>query len=212
VLVAFNPYFHLVATHFYTDALYFLLVILVLTRASSRGAWLPLTLLPLVRQFGLIFPLGVALQALRERRLRAVLVALMSLLPLCAFVALWHGFAPDTPRARIATSVHAVHGWFFPYVAAYHVAALGFYLAPVGWCVRRTRRFWLCGLVVLFGFAFLGGGLVAEALAVPSAPGFFVALFVLFSMFNFQAWDKYLLDVLPAALLAIFARPTRPPQ
>jgi hypothetical protein len=35
---------------------------------------------------------------------------------------------------------------------------------------------------------------------------YFVALFVVLSAFNFQAWDKYLLDVLPALLLALFAR------
>jgi hypothetical protein len=53
----------------------------------------------------------------------------------------------------------------------------------------------------------LGGGLVCEALAIPSACGFVVALFVVLSAFNFQAWDKYLLDVLPAPLAAIWARP-----
>ena len=52
--------------------------------------------------------------------------------------------------------------------------------------------------------------MVGEALAVNSAPGFAVALFVALSAFNFQAWDKYLLDVLPAALIAIFARSTYP--
>jgi hypothetical protein len=39
-----------------------------------------------------------------------------------------------------------------------------------------------------------------------SAPGFAVALFIVLSLFNFQAWDKYLLDVLPTTLIAIFAR------
>ena len=241
------------ATHFYTDALYFLLVVLVVTRTASRSAWLPLTLLPLVRQFGVIFALAEALQALTERRSRAAASALLTLLPLAALFVLWHGFAPDTLRAEIPTAVHRAYGWFFPYVAAYHVAAFGFYLAPAAWRVQRSRRFWLCGLafaalyllapahqnfsaqladsgvttlgyfhkaasllgpraaqVVLFAFAFLGGGLVGEALAVTSAPGFAVALFIALSVFNFQAWDKYLLDVLPAALIAIFARSANP--
>jgi hypothetical protein len=252
-LVAVNPYFHLVATHFYTDALYFLLVVLVVTRTAARGAWLPLTLLPLVRQFGVIFALAEALQRLVERRPRAAASALLSLLPLALLCALWHGLAPDTPRAEVPTAVHRVYGWFFPYVAAYHVAALGFYLAPVAWRIQRSRRFWLYGLafaalyllapahqnfsaqlagsgittlgyfhkaalllgpraaqLVLLTFAFLGGGLVGEAFAERSAAGFAVALFIALSVFNFQAWDKYLLDVLPAALVAIFARSANP--
>ena len=148
-LLAVNPYFHLVATHFYTDALYFLLVVLVVTRTSSR-AWLPLTLLPLARQFGVIFALAQALQGLAERRFRAVASALLTLLPVAALFALWRGFAPDTPRAQILTAVHRAYGWFFPYVASYHVAAFGFYLAPVAWRIQRSRRFWVCG-----GFAVL---------------------------------------------------------
>jgi hypothetical protein len=252
-LIALNPYFHLVATHFYTDALYFLLVVLVVTRAASRGAWLPLTLLPLVRQLGVVFALAEALQGLVQRRFRAAGAALLTLLPLAALFVLWRGLTPDAPHARTPTSVHHVYGWFLPYVAAYHVSALGFYLAPVAWRIERSRRFWLFGLgfailyllapahqnfsaqltnsgitslgyfhraalllgpraaqMVLLGFAFLGGGLVGEALAVPSAPGFVVLLFVALSAFNFQAWDKYLLDVLPAALIAIFARSKAP--
>jgi hypothetical protein len=252
-LIALNPYFHLSATHFYTDALYFLLVILVITRPASagRGAWLWLTLVPLARQFGVIFPLGEALQSISERRFRASAAALATLAPLLALVLLWQDLLPDTPRARIPKAVHAVYGWFLPYIATYHVAALGFYLAPVAWCVPRTRWFWLAGTAfaclyllapahqnfsaqlsgsgittlgyfhraalllgpraaacVLFGFAFLGGGWVGEALhAFEARPWrFFVGLFVVLSAFNFQAWDKYLLDVIPAALLALFAR------
>jgi hypothetical protein len=79
-LLASNPYFHLAATHFYTDALYFLLVVLVVTRAAWRQAWLPLTLLPLTRQYGVIFALGEAALAVIERRFRAAAVALLSLL------------------------------------------------------------------------------------------------------------------------------------
>ncbi len=250
-LLGCNPYFHLAATHFYTDALYFLLVVLVVTRTTARGAWLPLTLLPLARQYGVIFALGEAMLAVIERRSRAAFAALLTLLPVCALFAFWHGLAPDTPRAHIQTSVHAVYGWLFPYVAAYHVAALGFYLAPVAWCVPRTLRFWLSGAAfalfyllapahqnfsatlagsgittlgyfqraalllgpsaaqtVLLAFAFVGGGLVGEAFAVLSAPSLFVALFIALSVLNFQAWDKYLLDVLPAALIALLARPS----
>lgn len=245
-LLALNPYFHLVATHFYTDALYFLLVVLVVTRPPARVAWLPLTLLPLVRQFGVVFALGEAMVAVIERRFKAALPALLTLVPWCALIALWQGLVPDTPRSEIARTVHVVYGWFFPYVAAYHVAALGFYLAPVAWFVPRKRRFWLSGAsfailyllapahanfsaelagsgiltlgyfhraalllgplgaqCVLFAFAFLGGGLVGQTLATPSACGMFVVLFIAQSAFNFQAWDKYLLDVLPAVLIAL---------
>ena len=247
-LLALNPYFHLVATHFYTDALYFVLVVFVVTRTASRGAWLPLTLLPLVRQFGVIFAFGEALQATSEKRFRAAAAALLTLAPLCALVVLWHGVAPDAPNAQIAKTVHAAYGPFFPYVATYHVAALGFYIAPVAWRIERTYRFWLAGIpfaiayllapahqnfsaeladsgittlgyfhrmalslgpfaaqCILVAFAFLGGGLVGEAFAVRSAPSLFVALFIALSVLNFQAWDKYLLDVLPAALVAILA-------
>ena len=252
-LIAVNPYFHLSATHFYTDALYFLLAILVITRPApaGRGAWLWLTLAPLARQFGVIFPLGEALQSLSERRFRAAVAALGTLAPLLALVLLWHGLAPDTPRAEVPKAVHAAYGWFLPYILTYHVAALGFYLGPMAWCVARTSRFWLFGMAfallyllapahqnfsaqlagsgiatlgyfhraalllgprsaafVLCGFAFLGGGFLGEALGAPTARPwrFFVALFVVLSAFNFQAWDKYLLDVIPAALLALQAR------
>ncbi|HTA90482.1 MAG TPA: hypothetical protein VK745_12925 [Polyangiaceae bacterium] len=251
-LLALNPYFHLSATHFYTDALYFWLVVQVVTRGrwQSRGLHaVYLGLVPLTRQFGIIFPIGEALQAVTERRFRAALAALLTLAPLLALVVLWHGFAPDTPRAEIPRTVHAVYGWFFPYVASYHVAALGFYLAPVAACIPRTWRFWTAGVgfaifyllapahqnfsaelagsgiatlgyfqraalvlgprgasCVLFSFAFLGGGLVGESLAGRGAWRFFVVLFVVLSAFNFQAWDKYLLDVLPAGILALLAR------
>ena len=251
-LLALNPYFHLSATHFYTDALYFWLVVRVVTRARAglgglHALWLGLA--PLTRQFGVIFPIGEALQAFTERRFRAALAALLTLLPVLALVALWRDFLPDTPRAEIQRTVHAVYGRFFPYVLSYHVAALGFYLAPLAWCVPRTWRFWIFGAgfavfyllapahqnfsaelaqsgittlgyfqraalllgprgasCVLLGFAFLGGGLVGESLAGLGAWRFFVALFVVLSAFNFQAWDKYLLDVLPAAILALLAR------
>ncbi len=250
-LIAFNPYFHLVATHFYTDALYFWLVVQVLTRAPSQSKWLPLTLLPLVRQFGIIYPLGEALHDLIQRRLRKAALTLLTLLPMLALFALWQGVAPNTPLARIPTSVHRVYGWFFPYVVSYHLAALGFYLAPVAWRIEHTQRFFWFGLAFSVGyllapahanfsaqladsgiatlgcfhkatlllgpraahiplciFAFVGGGLLGEALAVPSAAAYFVLWFVVLSLFSFQAWDKYLLDVLPSALFAILARPT----
>ncbi|HEY3666439.1 MAG TPA: hypothetical protein VGL19_10585, partial [Polyangiaceae bacterium] len=211
-------------------------------------AWLSLTLLPLVRQFGVIFPLGEALQALAQRRFRAAATALLTMLPLGALCVLWHGFAPDAPRAEIQSGVHRAYGWFLPYVATYHVAALGFYLAPIAWTIPLTRRFWLFGLasalayalapahqnfsaqlagsgvttlglvhrgalllgpraaqVALGALAFVGGGLVGEALADQGALRFFVALFIALSVLNFQAWDKYLLDVIPAALLALLA-------
>ncbi|HEX3854192.1 MAG TPA: hypothetical protein VHW01_24680, partial [Polyangiaceae bacterium] len=199
-------------------------------------------------QFGVVFALAEALQGFAERRFRAAGAALLSLLPLAALFVLWRGFAPDTPSAAIPTGVHRVYGWFFPYVVAYHVAALGFYLAPVAWRIERSWRFWVFGVgfailywlapahqnfsaqladsgiktlgyfhrvalmfgprpaqITLLAFAFLGGGLVGEALAVASTPGFVVALFVALSVFNFQAWDKYLLDALPAALVALLA-------
>ena len=157
--------------------------------------------------------------------------------------------APSTPLARVPLGVHRAYGWFFPYVVSYHLAALGFYLAPFAWQLERTRRFYCFGLVcaacyllapahanfsaqfadsgiqtlgylhkaalllgpraaqiVLCGFAFVGGGLLGEALTVASAPGYFVLLFVVLSVFGFQAWDKYLLDVLPSALLALLPR------
>jgi hypothetical protein len=47
---------------------------------------------------------------------------------------------------------------------------------------------------------------------VPSAAGFSALAFVLFSSFNFQAWDKYLLDVLPAVLVALCSRSTIAPR
>jgi hypothetical protein len=254
-LIALNPYFHLVATHFYTDALYFSLVVLIVTRAPGASSWLALALAPLTRQFGVIFAFGEALQALVERQLRPAALALLALLPLAALFLVWHGFAPATPRASIVTSVHSVYGWFFPYVAAYHVAALGCYLLPLTWRISHSRSYWACavlfgllylvapahqnfsaelagsgvetlGLVhrvallfgprlshaALFGLACLGGGLVGEALASPSAAGFSVAAFVLLSAFNFQAWDKYLLDVLPTLLVALCSRSTLTPR
>ena len=252
-LVALNPYFHLVATHFYTDALYFWLAVQVTTRASSRSTWLPLALLPLVRQFGIIYALGEALYALGQRRFRAAALALGALLPLLALFALWQGVLPDTPRARVQSSVHSAYGWFFPYVVSYHVAALGFYLAPIAWRIERTRRFCWFGLAFAIGyalapahanfsaqladtgittlgyfhratlalgpnaaqialcvFAFIGGGLLGEAWSAPSAPAYIVSLFVVFSLFGFQAWDKYLLDILPTALIALLAPAAAP--
>jgi len=254
-LLALNPYFHLVATHFYTDALYFSLVVLIVTRVTGSGWWLALALAPLTRQFGVIFAVGEALQSLVERQFRRTGLALLALLPLAGLFLVWHGFAPATPRASILTSVHSVYGWFFPYVAAYHVAALGCYLLPVTWRIPHSRSYWAgaaffgllyvvapahqnfsaelaqsgietLGLVhrtalrfgprlsqgVLFALACLGGGLVGEGLAIPSAAGFSVAAFVLLSVFNFQAWDKYLLDVLPALLVALCSRSTLAPR
>lgn len=255
MLVALNPYFHLVATHFYTDALYFCLVVLIVTRVPGSGLWLALALAPLTRQFGVIFTFGEALQSLVQRRFRRTALALLTLLPLAVLFLIWHGFAPATPRASSLTSVHSVYGWFFPYVAAYHVAALGCYLLPMTWRIPHSRWYWRCGVLfgllsllapahqnffaeltgsgietlglvhraallfgprvshwVLFGLACLGGGLVGEALAVPSAAGFSVVAFVLLSAFNFQAWDKYLLDVLPAVLVALCSRSTLAPR
>jgi hypothetical protein len=203
----------------------------------------------LVRQLGVIYALGEALYAARKRRWRSAGLALSALLPLLALFVLWRGVAPSTPLARVPLGVHRVYGWFFPYVVSYHLAALGFYLAPFAWQLERTWRFYCFGLVcaacyvlapahanfsaqladsgiqtlgyfhkaalllgpraaqvVLCGFAFVGGGLLGEALTVASAPGYFVLLFVVLSVFGFQAWDKYLLDVLPSALLALLPR------
>jgi hypothetical protein len=249
-VLALNPYLHLAATHFYTDALYFLLVVLVVTRKPRAPAWLPLTLLPLNRQFGMLFGLGEALHALCARRIRRALLILVTWLPTLALFALWRGPFPNTPLADVPRTVHTAYGWFFPYVAAYHVAALGFYLSPALLRSERSRAFWLGAIlgaalylaapahpnfaaqlvdsgvttlgyfqratlllgprvshVVLFAFAGLGGGFVAQSCAARGPLGYFVGLFVLLSVFNFQAWDKYLLDVLPAALLALLAGP-----
>jgi len=253
MLLALNPYFHLVATHFYTDALYFSFVVLIVTRVPGAGLWLALA--PLTRQFGVIFAFGEALHALIERQFRRAGLALLALLPLAALFLLWRGFAPATPRASILTSVHSVYGWFFPYVAAYHVAALGCYLLPITWRIPHSRSYWTCAALfgflyllapahrnfsaelaqsgvetlgfvhraalllgprlsqgVLFVLACLGGGLIGEGLAVPSSAGFSVGAFVLLSAFNFQAWDKYLLDALPALLVALCSRSTLAPR
>ncbi|MEO6599282.1 MAG: hypothetical protein ABIQ16_05375 [Polyangiaceae bacterium] len=249
-VLALNPYVHLAATHFYTDALYLFLLVLVVTRRPAAPAWLPLTLLPLTRQFGMLFGAGEALHALRTRRVRDCLLVLGTWLPTLALFALWHGPFPNTPRADTARTVHAAYGWFFPYVAAYHVAAAGCYLSPVLLRVPRSRQFWLgasLGAVlylaapahpnfaaeladsgittlgyfhratlvfgvrpshlVLFAFASLGGGLIAQSFSAQGPLRYFVALFFALSAFNFQAWDKYLLDVLPAALLALLSVP-----
>ncbi|HEY4106514.1 MAG TPA: hypothetical protein VGM44_21585, partial [Polyangiaceae bacterium] len=149
LLLALNPYFHLVATHFYTDALYFACVVAIVTQRAKQPR-LALTLAPLARQFGVIFPLGEALFALGQRRFRAALGALASLLPLALLCLLWHGLTPDTPRAEVMTDVHRAYGFFFPYVAAYHVAALGFYLAPALARVERSPWFWVSGAIAAF--------------------------------------------------------------
>jgi len=245
-LLVLNPYVHLAATHFYTDALYFYLVIAALTVAPRSRRSIVLALLPLTRQFGVIFPAADALSAARQRRGLAALLALLALAPLLGLVALWRGLAPDTPRSETLRAVHAVYGWIFPYVTAYHVAALGFYAAPLAYFVARSRWI-LCGAVVgvllsllapahanfsaqlagsaittlglfqrltlVFGtatsrllivcFGGLGGALLAHAFAHSSARRVLIALALLLGAFNAQAWDKYLLDVLPALLLAI---------
>ncbi len=245
-LLALNPYFHLIASHFYTDALAFTLMVMVVTRRDDRLPWLALAGLSLTRQVGMLFAAGEALQALSEKRFRRALVALAALVPALALFTLWRGVFPDTPFAYAAANVHHEYGWLLPYIAAYHLAAFGFYLSPLLGVVPRTRGFWigvalgalayalapahrnfsaemtrtgletlgylhrgarLLGVLpshcVLLAFAALGGGLCARCLVVPRATRFFVALFFLCSVFGFQAWDKYLLDVLPAALLAI---------
>ncbi len=251
VLVGVNPYFHLAATHFYTDAAYFALVAVLVTRERERASTLNLAALPLVRQFGVIFPIGRALSGFRRRRWQVVLSAVLALVPTLLLFAFWGGLAPESPRAEIAKSVHRVYGPIFPYVATYHVAALGFYLAPALVWTPRSRWFWggafaaavayalapahpnfsallagagitTLGLVqriacclggrgghaLLCLFAACGGALIGEALRWRSELGIFVALFVLGSTFNFQAWDKYLLDVIPIVFLAIFAART----
>jgi len=242
-----NPYFHLVATHFYTDALYVTLVVVLITRTQTNASPATLAALPLVRQFGLIFPVGVALHALRTNRMRPALWAAFALVPTAMLFALWGAPAPETEFAEIPRSVHRFYGIFFPYVATYHVAALGFYTAPALIWAPRTSRFW-CGAagaslayvlapthpnfsailtgsgittlgmfhrlassfgagaehVILCFFAGCGGGLVGEALRSRSELAAFLALFVAGSVFNFQAWDKYLLDVIPVVLFALF--------
>lgn len=64
------------------------------------------------------------------------------------------------------------------------------------------------GQAVLCLFAACGGGLIGESIRPRGELRIFAALFVVGSAFNFQAWDKYLLDVLPIVLLAIFAART----
>jgi hypothetical protein len=193
---------------------------------------------------------GEALHALRSRRIREAALVLATWLPTLGLFALWHGPFPNTPLADTARTLHAAYGWVFPYVAAYHAAALGFYLSPVLLSVPRTRPFWLGALVgaalylaapahpnfaaqladsgvttlgyfqratlvvgarmshvVLFAFAGLGGGLIAQSVTARGPLRYFVALFFALSAFNFQAWDKYLLDMLPAALLALLLVP-----
>jgi hypothetical protein len=251
--LASNPYYHLVATHFYSDGLYFFLVVLLITRPPTGRAWPMLGLLPLTRQFGVVFAFGEALQSMIERRYRATLVALVTLLPLFALFAWWRGVTPSSRTPSLMSQVHRTYGFVFPYISAYHLAALGFYAAPVVLRIERSRRFAVgavlgCALslfapahqnfasqladpdnqtlgllhraslllgepgsrVVLGGFAGIGGGLTAEALFVPGALRWFVALFVVTSAFNFQAWDKYVLEALPSLLLALLALRPRP--
>jgi hypothetical protein len=92
------------------------------------------------------------------------------------------------------------HPNFSAELAGTHVETLGYFHKAALLLGPRIAQ------GVLFAFAFLGGGIIGEALAAPNALRFFIALFVVLSAFNFQAWDKYLLDVLPAVLLALLAR------
>lgn len=238
LLFALNPYYHLVATHFYTDAPYLLLVALIVGRVDQRRGW-ALVLAPLVRQLGAIYAFG---EALAQRRLRPLL-ALVPLLLLCV---LWRGLTPDGERSQVIRQVHAAYGPVFPYIASYHVAALGFYLSPLAVRFWRSRRFWIGGAVallasalapahanfstqlaetgiqtlgllhrlalhagargvhaVLGAFAVLGGGLIAESLAVRGPLRYFVGSFIVVSALGFQAWDKYVLELVLIVLVAI---------
>lgn len=137
-----NPYFHLVSTAFYTDAIYLLLVALGLWCAEhiSRMAC-AFGAASLARQFGLIFLAGFGLQAVLRKpfRWKQAVLAPLAALPLLMLMLYWGGaVASPIDQARIQETREQT-GYIHPDYLFYYFGSLGVYLAPVwSWVIYRA--------------------------------------------------------------------------
>jgi hypothetical protein len=262
-LYALNPYIHLTATHYYTDPLYLFLAMLPVTMAppgryvflSGAALWL----VPLVRQYGVIFPAGNFLNEargyFRRRQIKPVLLSLLPLTGLAGFILLWKGLLPVDPTNDVMGEFRRVHGYLNPYIPAYLISAIGFYLSPA-WILflrkapgLKTKLYGGAAAVLLYAlfparpnpffagrvpainqlglyhgtmisafgpavshvalalFAGLGGAGLAVLIAgrnrVPAVMKTWTVLFLVVSLLNFSAWDKYLLDIIPIMLVSL---------
>jgi len=256
-----NPYFHFIGILFYTDALYIFVISIILysiiLKRKNIIYYAALFFLPLIRQFGIIFaPSDIADNIKLEYPFfnkHAVYSALTLSGPLIVFW-LWCGFMPDNSFRASMNIIRHKYGYVFPYIPAYNLSAIGFYLSPLFLAlinkVKKEKIFYAGGLiasvfylcfpvqqnftnlffqpnvttlgfyhktvvavfgihffnVVLIIFSFLAGGWILILLTSKKIPDLFkilIMFYFLMSLFNLQAWDKYLIDIEMIILISI---------
>ncbi|MGE5409648.1 MAG: hypothetical protein ACM3MI_01715 [Clostridiales bacterium] len=133
-----NPYLHLISILFYTDSLYLLCVVILvygfIREKESFMFYFAMFLAPLVRQFGVIFASGNALGEIKRKSPyvnKNFIYSLLSLAGLCFFLVLWQGTMPNNSFRESMNHIREVYGFIYPYIPAYHLSALGFYMSPL---------------------------------------------------------------------------------
>lgn len=141
-----NPYFHMIATSFYTDGLYLFLITfgvssLIKNKKSRYIAWV---FIPLCRQMGLnyAFSEGVNLIFARQWSLvfkKGFLLALTTF-PLIALFIFWGGASPFPEFNEKVARLRGEYGPLFFSNILYYLSSLGFWLSPL--IILKGKKLW----------------------------------------------------------------------
>ncbi|MGE5496645.1 MAG: hypothetical protein ACM3Q2_01125 [Syntrophothermus sp.] len=151
-----NPYLHFIGIYYYTDAPYLLFtaiaVYAIVINRKSILYYTSLFMMPLIRQFGVIYPAGSLIDGIKKEKNLAgkeILFSLLSLSGLAFFILLWGGLMPENSFRADMIKIREKFGSVYPYIPAYNISAAGFYLAPLFIFmlkdIYKERRSLLCG-------------------------------------------------------------------
>lgn len=151
-----NPYLHFIGIYYYTDAPYLLFTAIAVRMAViNRRNFLyysSLFMMPLIRQFGVIYPAGSMIDGINNKgnlSRKEILFSLLSLSGIAFFIILWGGLMPENSFRADMVRIREKFGSVYPYIPAYNISAAGFYLAPLFVFmlkdIYKERKALLCG-------------------------------------------------------------------
>lgn len=131
-----NPYFQLISLYFYTDASYLFLIMMIIWGQEKNKSWLKYLgcfFAPLIRQFGLIYPLGgIFSELIRENKItKSAIYFGLSLSGLMAIIFYWGGLSPSFEISQKISRVRHENGPIFISYFFYYLSAMTFWIFPI---------------------------------------------------------------------------------
>lgn len=135
-LLIFNPYYQLISLYFYTDTFYLFFIMLIIWGHEKNHflvTMLGCFFAPLVRQFGMIYPLGgIFNELIKENKITKSAVGYcLSLTGLLAIIIYWGALSPSPFITEKISRIRSEHGPIFFSYFFYYLSAMAFWIAPV---------------------------------------------------------------------------------